>query len=44
VGFHLVRSFGHVPEYVLDHDHGRIDDKAEVERAHREQVGGFPGA
>src|ERR1700737_2618131 len=27
-----------MPEDVLDHDHGRIDDDAEVDRPHRQQV------
>jgi hypothetical protein len=40
--FDMVRSFGHVAEDVFDHDDRRVDDKAEVERAHRQQVRAFP--
>jgi hypothetical protein len=29
-------------EDVLHHDHGRVDDDAEIDRADREEVGGFP--
>src|SRR5205814_1035281 len=32
------RTLGEMPEYVLDHDDGGIDDQAEVDRADRKQV------
>jgi hypothetical protein len=32
---------GQVAEDVLDHDHGRIDDEAEIDRADREQIRRF---
>ena len=34
-------AFGQMPEDVLDHDDGGIDDDAEVDRAHRQQVRRF---
>ena len=38
-GHVLVLVAGAVAEHVLDEDDGAVDDDAEVDRAHREQVG-----
>ena len=32
------RSMREMPEYILDHYHGRIDHKAEIDGSHRQQV------
>ena len=34
-------TFGQVPEDVLDHDDGGIDDQAEIDGADRQQIGRF---
>jgi hypothetical protein len=38
----MLGSFNHMAEDVLHHDDRGIDHKAEVQRAHREQIGRFP--
>ena len=42
VGRRLAWPLGQVAEDVFHHDHGGIDDEAEIDGADRQQVGGFP--